>query len=541
MSGGTGGSGPGARPSPLTGLVLVVGLVITALLALVAATVNARNEDRLLSLQVREAGTTLAGILPTIETPLASATAIADATNGAASQFDDFMANYVGVGSLIDYASLCGQVSGQTFLVTSVGASALGKDQPGSAQCRFLADPQTTTGLSITGFIGTSSRVGYTYTEPAPNRRFGVYGETLFPADRRVSIPKSSAFSDLNFALYLGRTRQQSALLETTVAGPITGRQATATVPFANVVLTLVGTPTQPLGGALSQDLALIVSVLGVILTLGAAFMTERLVRRRRAAVHLAGENHRLYQEQRTIAATLQDALLPAHIPTIEGIELGTRYLAGREDMDIGGDWFDVISQSGDSFIFVVGDVSGRGERAAIVMAQLLYAIRAYAAEGDQPGEILTKLHRLLRVELDGHIATVLCGSVEIGARRVTLASAGHFPPLLVTDRRAAFVEMAVSPPIGTAVSTTIVSTTVDVSVGTTLLAFTDGIAERRSESIDVGLERLRHTASGIGGAIDGLLSGLVSGLVPDGSEDDIALLGFRWHDGGTVVSDPGD
>jgi serine phosphatase RsbU (regulator of sigma subunit) len=524
------GNGSMHSPSRQTGLVFALGLVITALLALIAATVNSRNEDRLLTLQVREAGTVLAGILPTIETPIASATAIADATNGATSQFDDYMASYVGGGSLVAYAALCGQVNGEPVQLTSVGTPASASTSTTSNQCRFLSNAEATSGLSVLGFIGTSRNVAYTYTAAGAGRRFGVFGETSFPANRRAAIPTSSAFSDLNFALYLGRTKQYETLLEATVPVPITGRQATVILPFANVVLTLVGTPTQPLGGALSQDLTLIVSIVGVALTLGATFMTERLVRRRRSAVRLADDNRRLYQEQHTLAASLQHALLPDDIPNIDGIELDTHYMAGREDMDIGGDWFDVISQDNDRFIFVVGDVSGRGERAAIVMALLHYAIRAYAADGDEPSGILTKLCRLLRVERDGHFATVLCGSVDIKSRLVTLASAGHFPPLLVDPRGAFFVNMKVGPPIGAGAATGFVPTTVEVQEGSILLAFTDGIVERRGEGIDIGLDRLREAALSADGSATSLLNVLVNELVPDGSDDDIALLGFRWQ-----------
>jgi hypothetical protein len=517
------------RPSRLTVLVLGFGLLITASLAFIAATVNNRNENRLLNVQVHEAGTVLAGAIPTIEIPLASGAAIAVTTHGQDRQFDQFMINYVGPGHPFAYASLCGLNNGATVLLASVGTP---NPSPAgvSNQCGFLVSPRPTGALSIVGIIAGGSRVGYTYLASEKVPQFGVYAEGLLPPNKRAVIPKGSSFSDLDFALYLGRSQRSADLLETSVARlPITGRQTAATVPFANTSLTLVGTPTQPLGGSLSRDLTFIVSLFGALLAVGAALMTERLVRGRRAAEVLADDNRRLYGEQRSLAATLQRALLPNETPHFSGVEIGSRYVAGFSTLDIGGDWFDVISRGDNTFLFVVGDVSGRGVRAAIVMASLHYAVRAYAAEGDQPGTILTKLGTLLDVHRDGHLATVLCGLVDIDKHKITLASAGHFSPLLVKDGQGSFVDLTVGLPVGTGVGESYVSTTLEVPTGATLLAFTDGLIERRNEAIDVGLNRLLEVARDGEGPLNQLLDVVVQKLTPDGSDDDTALLGLRW------------
>ncbi|HEX3840976.1 MAG TPA: PP2C family protein-serine/threonine phosphatase [Acidimicrobiales bacterium] len=511
-------------------LVLLLGLLITASLAFIVATVNNRNENRLLNVQVHEAGTVLAGAIPTIEVPLASGAAIAVTDNGGAGQFDQFMVNYVGTGHPFVYASLCGIANGAPVRLASVG-----KPSPApagiSSECSFLTRSAGSPALSITGLIAGGTRVGYTYLATGKVPKFGVYAEGLLPPNKRVAIPTGSSFSDLDFALYLGRSQRNGDLLESTVAHlPIVGRQAVATVPFANTALTLVGTSTQPLGGSLSRDLTFIVSVLGVILTIGATLLTERLVRRRRSAEDLAEENRRLYGEQRSLAATLQRALLPKETPIFRGIEIDSRYVAGLSAMDIGGDWFDVIPRNDNSFLFVVGDVSGRGVRAAIVMASLHYAVRAYAAEGDQPGTVLTKLGALLDVHRDSHLATVLCGFVDIDKHEMTLASAGHFPPLVVSNGQGSYVELAVGLPIGTGEGETYASTTIEVPPGATVLAFTDGLVERRKEAIDVGLDRLRDAAAEDDRSLSQLLGEVIDRLTPDGSEDDTAILGLRWQ-----------
>jgi len=179
--------------------------------------------------------------------------------------------------------------------------------------------------------------------------------------------------------------------------------------------------------------------------------------------------------------------------------------------------------------MFVVGDVSGRGVQAAVVMASLHFAIRAYAAQGDPPSQILTKLCALLDIRKDGHFATVLCGHVDRSRREVALSSAGHLPPLLVSDRKGTFVDLAVGPPIGVATDATYPTTSVHVPNDCTLLAYTDGLVERRGEILDIGLEDLRQSVIRSDRPLDRVLSDVVEELTSKGSDDDIAILGLRW------------
>jgi serine phosphatase RsbU (regulator of sigma subunit) len=222
------------------------------------------------------------------------------------------------------------------------------------------------------------------------------------------------------------------------------------TTPFGNNSLYFVATPASDLGGSLLNRLSWIVAVLGTLFTLIAAVAAEQLVRGRRLAEQLAIENQALYGEQRGIAQTLQRALLPEDFPDVPGLEFAVHYLPGTERVDVGGDWYDVIGVgTNDGFLFVVGDVPGRGIQAATTMACLHYAIRAYASQGDPPTTILSKLSGLLRVSTDGQFATVLCRAVDVERREVTLANAGHLPPLLVTADRCDYVETVRGAPIG--------------------------------------------------------------------------------------------
>jgi serine phosphatase RsbU (regulator of sigma subunit) len=143
---------------------------------------------------------------------------------------------------------------------------------------------------------------------------------------------------------------------------------------------------------------------------------------------------------------------------------------------------------------------------------------------------VLTKLGELVGRASDGHFATVLAGSIEVAQRTLTVASAGHFAPLIVDQAGARYMNVDVGPPIGVLPRPAPVETSVIVSAGTSVLAFTDGLVERLGESLDVGLARLQEAVQRHGHDIDGLLGQLLAELAPDGSDDDIAILGVRWQ-----------
>jgi len=515
----------------LTVTVLVVGLVATALLTWLTWWINDRNESRLLKLQVQEGVTALGAAVPSIQTPLASAGELAKAT-GAPSAFEQYMTPYVGSHRPFVYASLwrvtgsgppqrlgaVGQVPGE-----SGGTSSTAKAD------RFIEQASGSPQLAVAGLLhGPYPRVGFAYPTTGGTPKYVAFAEEVVAPTRRIQLSGQTGFTDLDFALYLGEERPGDLIAATVGHLPITGRTATATVPFGNTVLTVVATPAGQLGGTLLEDLPWIVVGLGAVLSVVAAVLTEWLVRRRKTAERLAEDNRRLYGQQHSIAETLQRSLLPEELPDIAGFEVEARYLAGVEAMDIGGDWYDVIPDDDGGFLFVVGDVSGRGLRAATVMASLRYAIRAYAAEGDRPEVILSKLGALLAVERDGHFATVLCGRVDADGS-MTLANAGHFPPVLTDDHGAAFVPVDVGVPVGVSGSAVYQPSSAALPAAGTLLAFTDGLVERRGEHIGIGLERVREAAADEVGSLGDTLDRIVGDLLEGGSDDDTAVLGLRW------------
>jgi serine phosphatase RsbU (regulator of sigma subunit) len=226
----------------------------------------------------------------------------------------------------------------------------------------------------------------------------------------------------------------------------------------------------------------------------------------------------------------LQRALLPQSNPAIANLEIASRYVAGMDGVDIGGDWYSMIAVDERRFAFAVGDVSGRGISAATIMARLRFTVRAYLLEGHPPDAVLAMCSRQLDVSRDGHFATALVGMADLESREITLANAGHMSPLIVSGSASHYVPTSVGLPLGVAPSTYEV-TRVRLPPGCAFMVFTDGLVERRGENIDVGLERLARAAGERDSTLDDLLTVVVSHMAHRGAEDDIAVLAFRWAD----------
>ncbi|HEY7948722.1 MAG TPA: PP2C family protein-serine/threonine phosphatase [Acidimicrobiales bacterium] len=521
---------PGVGPSRLSGAVLLAGLVLTAALAWATATIQDHNESRLLNLELRQAASVVAVAIPSIQLPLASASSLASATNGDPAQFRNYIGSFVGGTGPFASASLWRVGNGAPTMVALVGGAPELATTP-TQLTAALSQARRAPTLEVLNLLGRPRpAIGYASASLLPPGPWVVYAERVLAPNRKLTVTKNSAFSQLNYAIYLGRSTAQTDLLGASPGFLSTrGDKATQTVAFGSSAITLVATPNTNLGGTLLARLTWIVALAGVVLSVMAGLLADYLVRRRRQAEWLAAENRRMYSEQRSIAEILQHALLPQTVPEIAGVETAMRYVAGGDGADVGGDWYDVIPVDDDHFIFVLGDVSGRGVEAATIMARLHFAIRAYAVQGDGPAAIMGKLGKLLSIENDRSFATVLCAVVDVAGHGITLVNAGHPPLLMLNGKSGDFIRTTIFPPVGIDASTDYRAEHFEVPAGATVVAFTDGLVERRGETIDAGLERLRTLTLEHPLALDDLLTKILTESSGAEYHDDRAILAVRW------------
>jgi hypothetical protein len=355
-----------------------------------------------------------------------------------------------------------------------------------------------------------------------------LYVDSPLPPHRRIAVPAGSAFAGLDVAVYLGAGARPDQLVEATRATPIEGTTATTRVPFGDTSFTVVGASPAPLTGRLSALLPWLVLGVGVLIAAGSAVVVDTAARRRAVAERLARTTEALYEQQRGIAADLQRALLPA-VPVVAGLEIAARYRAGVDDLEVGGDWFDVVELRPGCVVFVVGDVSGRGLPAATTMAALRYAVRAFLSEGHGVDGVLERLRGLLDVHVDHQFATVLLGELDVASGRLRLLSAGHFPPLLLGSGPPHPVTCPVGPPVGVDAPRRDRAETVELPPGATLLAFSDGLVERRGEDLDTGLARLAAAAGASALPLEETADRLLAELPDPRGKDDTVLLCLRW------------
>ncbi|MGX1274034.1 PP2C family protein-serine/threonine phosphatase [Streptomyces phaeoluteigriseus] len=258
----------------------------------------------------------------------------------------------------------------------------------------------------------------------------------------------------------------------------------------------------------------------------------------RRASIAL--ENARRFEHNRDIAETLQRALL-TDLPTTPGLRLAARYLPATYGLNIGGDWYDAFRQPDGSLITVIGDVTGHGLHAAVMMSQLRTALRAYAVDGGSPGVLLTRLHTFLHHLQPDLYATAVIARFRPGEPVLTWAAAGHPPPVLRgPDGRVRTLDAKPGAMLGIPLHQEIADHTVPLPPGSTLALYTDGLVERRARGIDLGIERLAAALASIGtGELDADLDGaaerILDPMLSDSERDDDVCLLLCHLDSGTV------
>ena len=272
--------------------------------------------------------------------------------------------------------------------------------------------------------------------------------------------------------------------------------------------------------------------------------------------VSVAIDNALLFEEERATALAFQTILLPSKPPVLDGLEVAYRYVPAKPlethgqgiQTQVGGDWYDIIPLSAGRVGIVIGDVEGRGARAAAIMGQLRSALRAFAQDDKAPADILSRLDEWCRMmtdereELGADPFTASCTYLVYDPwfRRLTMANAGHMPPLIVTDQDVTPMPIEHQ---GVLIGVrgmfpglpTYREETLTLPAGSTLIFYTDGLVDRR------------HRADGPGHYDDcevfGMLSEAVKSVatesvekiaeaaehaVPGQIDDDMAILVVR-------------
>jgi serine phosphatase RsbU (regulator of sigma subunit) len=280
----------------------------------------------------------------------------------------------------------------------------------------------------------------------------------------------------------------------------------------------------------------------------GAAVELEDRVQRRTAALSAAHEQlveeirgrfeaqaqlsrgEALARRDHEIAETLQRSLLPDRLPDISSVALSARYVPATAHLMVGGDWYDVLQLDDGLVGLAIGDVAGHGLQAAATMGQLRMAVRAYAVQDPSPVSVMHGVHQLVSYLPMREMVTLTYLVFDPATRLLRFSNAGHPPPLVLGDGHSRYLEDGLSPPLGVTDTADFTEAAHVLGPDATLVLYTDGLIERRGESIQVGMDRLAREAAAyarrdVGALCDHLVASLSGG---DLVADDIALVAMR-------------
>ncbi|WP_327295561.1 MULTISPECIES: SpoIIE family protein phosphatase [unclassified Streptomyces] len=244
-----------------------------------------------------------------------------------------------------------------------------------------------------------------------------------------------------------------------------------------------------------------------------------------------------LYGREAYIADELQRTMLPDSLPQPTGVKLASRYLPAAETARVGGDWYDAIPLPGSRVALVVGDVMGHSMTSAAIMGQLRTTAQTLAQLDLPPAEVLHHLDEQAQRLGSDRMATCLYAVYDPVAHRITIANAGHPPPVLLhLGGRAEVLVVPPGAPIGVG-GVDFEAVELDAPAGATLLLYTDGLVESRLRDVWTGIEQLRErlaataelTGPDHSPPLEALCDDVLDMLGPGDRDDDIALLAARF------------
>lgn len=242
-------------------------------------------------------------------------------------------------------------------------------------------------------------------------------------------------------------------------------------------------------------------------------------------------ERAQLYDRERNTARLLQRSLLPDALPAVPGVQLGASCQPASNDVEVGGDWFDALVMPDGRLVVAVGDVMGKGVRAASVMGQVRNALRGVVHADTSPAAVLAWLDAVVvALDDDEELVTLAYGVLDPATGVFEWGCAGHPPPLLLGPSGVAFLEGGESLPLG--LSGPRSSARVQLGAGEALMMFSDGLVESRTRPLVDGLELLCGWARRLAGstllpAAGAIVENVVTDMV-ELSNDDVTVLVLR-------------
>ncbi|MFL6204094.1 MAG: PP2C family protein-serine/threonine phosphatase [Acidimicrobiales bacterium] len=257
-------------------------------------------------------------------------------------------------------------------------------------------------------------------------------------------------------------------------------------------------------------------------------------------AARAFARGRRFDAEQRASLA-FQRTALPAGLPSIDGLTVAARYRAGSVRAAVGGDWYDVFDLGDERAALLVGDVVGHGMEAAVAMGRLRTGFRMIAAIRREPGAMVQAVSRQVEAIPNAMCSTVLCAVVHLPTGTMDWCRAGHLPPMLVRGTKAVLLDEEGVPPLGVAPELRPPVHRLVLLPGDIVVLYTDGVIERRHESIDDGFDRLCVVGAELSDLEpDEMADALLEALVPlEEQTDDVAILIIRY-DGRGVSAESG-
>jgi len=250
--------------------------------------------------------------------------------------------------------------------------------------------------------------------------------------------------------------------------------------------------------------------------------LAEDLARR----AGLAVDNAMLFRHEHDAAVTLQRSLLPESLPKLPGVEFAARYLPAAPGLEVGGDWYDVTLLGDRRAAVTIGDIAGRGVKAAAVMGHVSGVVRAFVLDGKGPDEVVQQTNRVMREAAQPQMATAVQLEIDLESGHVDYVRAGHPPALLrLPDGTVEKLAGKGTQPLGVFDDLDCRTHRVDLPPGSLLLLYTDGLIERSDRDFDEELENLADAVRQGPTDAESALRALAERFSPETIPDDVAML----------------